>query len=213
MKLPPPTALRRLAIVGGVAAALLTGGAAAVSRFIVAPVVHAEDWPGPARPWRAVEDGRLARQIAQLDRRLALKAVWRCETASCGFEGRYLVAAPADPDQAEALDPAVLEFVLGALARPVSADVSWPAFADGQAQAFRLPVGTAFVFVQTDRAPGAAQSMAAGATLDQVIASRFPDARSPAAAPMQRPPPPAAMLAPGPSIPQTAPAGSQPGWR
>jgi hypothetical protein len=210
-----PTLLRRIAIGGGVFAAILTVAAAAVSHFVAAPVVHATDWPGPARPWRAVEDARLAKHVARIDRRLTLKATWRCETASCGFEGRYLVAAPVDAEQAEAIDSTVLEFMLAALARPVSGDIAWPAFADGQAQAFRLPAGPAFIFAQSDRAPGAAQSMVAGATLDQVIAARFPEARAPAPAiPAPRAAPAsAATLGPSPAIPATAPAGAQPSWR
>ena len=196
-------------------AAALTVIAAAVSHFVVAPVHHAEEWPGPARPWRAIEDARLARQIAQLDRRLTLKAAWRCETASCGFEGRYLVTAPVDAEQAEAIDSAALEFMLAALARPVSGDIAWPAFADGQAQAFRLPAGPAFIFVQSDRVAGAAQSMVAGATLDQVIAARFPDARAqaPAAPAPRAAPAAAATLGPSPAIPETAAAGARPSWR
>lgn len=216
MKSPSPTLLRRIAIGGGVLAVILTGAAASVSRFVAAPIVHAEDWPGPARPWRAIEDVRLARQLAHLDRRLTLKAAWRCETASCGYEGRYLVVAPVDAEQAEAVDSTVLEFVLAALAKPVAGDIAWPAFADGQAQAFRLPAGPAFVFVQTDRAPGAAQSMVAGATLDQVIATRFPDAKATAPAPVApkaRAAPPAATLGPTPAIADTPAAGAAPAWR
>lgn len=177
--------LRKIAIAGGVVAVVLAGAAAGVTNFLKPPVQNAVDWPGPARPWRAVEDAKLARGIAEVDRRLTLRAVWRCDAAACGFEGRYLVLTPVDPEQAEAIDSTLLEYLLGALAKPQAGDVAWPAMPDGQAQAFRLPGGPAFVLAQSDREAGAAKSMVAGAAIDQVVAARFPDARP---AP---PPPPA----------------------
>ncbi len=185
-----------------------------------------ESYPAPAPPWREASDAKLAKKIGELDPTLDMKTVWRCERASCGFDGRFMVlGAPGATPIQTPTEPERLQRLLSAVSRPIEADLNWSEFPDSQAQAFRLAtLGVVYVFVQSDRRPGGAASLVSDAAIEKiaqvVMGERYAMNRSPAPAPAASPKPARpklntpATLGPTPTLPDepSSQAGS-PSWR
>ncbi|MBK9082101.1 MAG: hypothetical protein IPL88_08515 [Rhizobiales bacterium] len=187
---------------------------------------QAEAYPAPAPPWRETSDGRLAKKIVELDPTLDMKAVWRCERAACGFDGRFMVlGAPGVTPIQTPTEPERLQRLLSAVSKPIEGDLAWAEYPDSQAQAFRMAtLGVVYVFVQSDRRPGGAASLVSDAAIEKVAQAMMGEryamtrAGAPSSTPAPKPTRPKlntpATLGPTPTLPEepSSQAGT-PSWR